>query len=172
MTIALSINALTDNILALAAMRRAVSGNSAALSRDQRPAIARLARGAAASVALALMPEITGCNVLDEPDPFSPAANGGGNTSQGNDAGEIAGDTAPPDEIITFTLRDNCTADPVVLRLLIEHAFTAFILSEIYSQTDAPASSLHADDYAATLRRITRTVTSAGPRVRLRPYPA
>lgn len=38
MTIALSLNALTDNILALAAMRRAVGDTAfATLSRDRRP---------------------------------------------------------------------------------------------------------------------------------------
>lgn len=182
MTIALSINALTDNILALAAMRRAVGDTAAAtLSRDRRPAIARLARGAAASIALALMPEITGCNVLDEPAPFDTAANATQDNNAhnsydaiktANGTGDITGNTAPADEIITFTLRDSCMADPVVLRLLIEHAFTAFILSEIYSPSDASISSLHADDYAASLRRLTRTVTSAAPSVRLRPYPA
>lgn len=186
MTIALSLNALTDNILALAAMRRAVGNTAfATLSRDRRPAIARLARGAAPSIALALMPEITACNLLDEPDPFTPptpptATSNTPNTpatsltsltSDTSDTSDTSV-TPPADLLITFTLRDNCMADPVVLRLLIEHAVTAFILSEIYSRDDATTSALHADDYAATLHRITRTVSAANPPTRLRPYPA
>lgn len=186
MTIALSLNALTDNILALAAMRRAVGDTAfATLSRDRRPAIARLARGAAPSIALALMPEITACNLLDEPDPFTPPTPPTATSNTPNTPAtslisptSVTSDTSdtsvtpPADLLITFTLRDNCMADPVVLRLLIEHAFTAFILSEIYSRDDATTSALHADDYAATLHRITRTVSAANPPTRLRPYPA
>ena len=192
MTIALSLNALIDNILALAAMRRAVGDTAfATLSRDRRPAIARLARGAAPSIALALMPEITACNLLDEPDPFTPptpptATSNTPNTpatsltslTSVTSVTSVTSDTSdtsvtpPADLLITFTLRDNCMADPVVLRLLIEHAFTAFILSEIYSRDNATTSALHADDYAATLHRITRTVSAANPPTRLRPYPA
>lgn len=177
MTIALSLNALTDNILALAAMRRAVGDTAfATLSRDRRPAIARLARGAAPSIALALMPEITACNLLDEPDPFTPSTPPTATSNTPNTPAtsltSVTSDTTPADLLITFTLRDNCMADPVVLRLLIEHAFTAFILSEIYSRADATTSVLHADEYAATLHRITRTVSAANPPTRLRPYPA
>lgn len=186
MTIALSLNALTDNILALAAMRRAVGDTAfATLSRDRRPAIARLARGAAPSIALVLMPEITACNLLDEPDPFTPPTPPTATSNIPNTPAtslisptSVTSDTSdtsvtpPADLLITFTLRDNCMADPVVLRLLIEHAFTAFILSEIYSRDDATTSALHADDYAATLHRITRTVSAANPPTRLRPYPA
>lgn len=186
MTIALSLNALTDNILALAAMRRAVGDTAfATLSRDRRPAIARLARGAAPSIALALMPEITACNLLDEPDPFTPPTPPTATSNTPNTPAtsltsltSVTSDTSdtsvtpPADLLITFTLRDNCMADPVVLRLLIEHAFTAFILSEIYSRADATTSALHADDYADALHRITRTVSAANPPTRLRPYPA
>ena len=189
MTIALSLNALTDNILALAAMRRAVGDTAfATLSRDRRPAIARLARGAAPSIALALMPEITACNLLDEPDPFTPPTPPTATSNTPNTPAtsltsltsvtSVTSDTSdtsvtpPADLLITFTLRDNCMADPVVLRLLIEHAFTAFILSEIYSRDDATTSALHADKAAATLHRITRTVSAANPPTRRRPYPA
>ena len=158
MTISLSTDALVDNILALAAMRHAVNpSDTGTLSRDRRPAIARLARAAAAPVALALMPEITGCNVLDEPD--------GSDTTDPADSGK------PSDRLITFELRENCMADPMVLRMLIEHTVTAGILAAIYSGTDDKASAIYADDHAASLRRLSRAVSAARPPVRLRPCP-
>lgn len=149
MTISISIHAILSQVLAQSALRSLSDGQRPPmLNPDQSPALRALARGAFARVCLQMGPAINDCNIdnLDNTD--------------NSDA-----------DLLQIETDDRRTVNPVALRLLIEHAIGAHILSEIYAGVNDEASALFSDDFEASLRALRTHTRLPVPSSLIRPYP-
>lgn len=147
-TIALSTDAIIENIYALTALHHMVNGRSAspeALHRDHRSMLAMVVKGAIASCALKLMPHVA-------------------DTSIGDGAGDDAS-SAVADDVITVTVTLPSTMEDASLRsmrLFMEQAVGFEALSRVYLNFDDTLSCRYASDAALAVTTI-RTLLSAPP---------
>ena len=142
MTIAISISAILAQVYAQAALRHEINTpDSAILTTGSDRALRTLARSAASTVAMAMLP------VLSD-----------------TDLG-----TADSD-IIKFEVADGQEISLPALRLLAEQTIAASLLGEVYAATDSEASQSYIDQHTRLLARLRRAVRSVRPAC-LRPFP-
>lgn len=130
MRISLSIEAIRAQVLAQTALRSHMSDYyPPMLAEEHEEYLSRLARGAFGQVCLAIAPMLTDCEVGDD--------------------GE---------DLMQLEIDDCIAGNPVALRLLIEHAVAAKMLSQIYSGTDNDAGEIFESDYVETMSLLRRGV--------------
>ncbi len=106
--ISLSVSQITNQVLAISAMRHVLSAaRPPLLHADHTAAIALMIRSAFAQVCIALCPAATDCNIEQD-------------------------DT----EILSITLQLPPAVNAIALRLLMEHAITAHVLAQAYAGAD------------------------------------
>lgn len=144
MTIAISISAILAQVYAQAALRHEINTpDSAILTTGSDRALRTLARSAASTVAMAMLP------VLSDTD---------------------LGDADADSDIIKFEVHDGQEISLPALRLLAEQTIAASLLGEVYAATDSEASQSYIDQHTRLLARLRRAVRSVRP-ARLRPFP-
>lgn len=139
--ISLSLIEITNQVLALSAMRHVLSAERPPLLHsDHADAIALMIRSAFAQVCMALCPAATDCNIDDD------------------DA-----------EIVSVTLELPRRVNALALRLLIEHAIVMNVLAQAYSGTDESIAGRYEGLYrfaADSLHTIMAADSEFVPRVR------
>ena len=98
------------------------------LEDEHADKLPNLARGIFAQVCLSIAPALRNCNVGEESD------------------------------ILQLELDDNLPCNAIALRLLIEHAISSKMLTEIYAGTDSEASATFEQDYATSIRCLQQNV--------------
>ena len=75
-------------------------------------------------------------------------------------------------DLLQLDFHDDININPIALRLLIEHAISSRLLSEIYTGTDNDAAERFESDFCATLQRLRSCLKPKyNPGDRILPYP-
>lgn len=142
MTITISIDSISARIFAQTALSYTIGDlPHNILTPDSSDALKVLAETAAANISLTLIP------ILDPPG-FS----------------NIDAD------IISFHINDDCTVNPIELRLLIEHTMVSMLLSQVYSEADPIATDTYRIETERALSRLRSLIASVSP-LDLSPFP-
>ena len=129
MIISLSINAIKSEVLAQTALRSHLRDYYPPILEDEHAEkLPQLARGIFAQVCLSIAPALRNCNVGEESD------------------------------ILQLELDDNLPCNAIALRLLIEHAVSSKMLTEIYAGTDSEASAIFEQSYSTDIQHLRKSV--------------
>ncbi len=139
--ISLSLIEITNQVLALSAMRHVLSaGRPPLLHSDHAEAIALMIRSAFAQVCMALCPAATDCNIDDDGA-----------------------------EIVSVTLELPRGVNALALRLLMEHAIASHVLAQAYAGTDGMMAERYEEQYRTAANSLHALMAADGdfvPRVR------
>lgn len=145
MKLAISLSSLTSEILAQSALRFRLDGRRPALlTPDQRPAIARIALSGFSFLLLPIARYLTDCCIP-----------------------EVDADGVPTDDILWFEA-DIPANVAIPLRLLVEHALTAFVNRDAWTTLNPAIADLYDADLRRLQTSIASLLTTAAP-ARLRP---
>lgn len=151
MTITISTELLTAQVLAYTAMRHHNSGGvRPALNGDRSEAINRLATSAFGIVCAHLTGILTDCNI----DAIAEGASGG-----------------ESDDILRLDLVGNAGINPVLFRLTLERALFSHIMADVLAESDHEASARFEAEFTDLVERMRRSASPGTGAAQISRYP-